>query len=232
MFFNRRLSCSTFSCRPSRAGAWISRAALGRTEARSAPERAPPLKAPPPAARSPAPVAGRAGTTRPANTSGQAVADAAGADVMAALGLTSLLGRVPATAWRAASKAPGPGAEVAGRVAKAQARRETRPAGRRCAAVSGASGAAEPPCSADSCAGGSFPPGLRWNPSGTVTGPAGRSTGHQGGRKFRVLEGAPRASAHAQCGNAGPMAVRRSFTKGIYIGRDLWQLAVQNMGEH
>uniref|UniRef100_A0A8C2R8H8 Succinate dehydrogenase complex assembly factor 4 n=1 Tax=Capra hircus TaxID=9925 RepID=A0A8C2R8H8_CAPHI len=39
---------------------------------------------------------------RPANTSGKAVADAAGAEAMAALGLASLLGRVPTTAWRAA----------------------------------------------------------------------------------------------------------------------------------
>ncbi|XDB57372.1 hypothetical protein AB1E18_010817 [Capra hircus] len=39
---------------------------------------------------------------RPANTSGKAVADAAGAEAMAVLGLASLLGRVPTTAWRAA----------------------------------------------------------------------------------------------------------------------------------
>ena len=144
---------------------------------------------------------------RPANTSGKAVADAAGAEAMAVLGLASLLGRVPTTAWRAASKAPGPGAEVAGRVAKAQAPRETRPAGRQCAAVSGAPGAAEPPCPSDSCTDRSFPPGVRWNPSGTVTGlarpyacfPPAAALATKGERKFRVLEGARRASARAQC---------------------------------
>ena len=93
-------------------------------EASSAQKRAPPPY------RRPRPVAGRAGTTRPANTSGQAVADAAGADAMAALGLASLLGRVPATPWRAASKAPGPGAEVAGRVGRPKRReKRVRPGG-------------------------------------------------------------------------------------------------------
>ena len=169
------------------------------TAERPAPRRREPRPLRPrPRTAGPAPVAGRAGTTRPANTSGQAVADAAGADAMAALGLASLLGRVPATAWRAASKAPRPGAEVAGRVAKAQAPRETRPAGRRCAAVSGALGTAEPPWPSDSCAGRSFPPGLRWNPSGTVTSPArpqacfppAAALATKVERKFRVLEGA------------------------------------------
>uniref|UniRef100_A0ABI0NRD0 Succinate dehydrogenase assembly factor 4, mitochondrial n=1 Tax=Bos taurus TaxID=9913 RepID=A0ABI0NRD0_BOVIN len=73
------------------------------TAERPAPRRREPRPLRPrPRTAGPAPVAGRAGTTRPANTSGQAVADAAGADAMAALGLASLLGRVPATAWRAA----------------------------------------------------------------------------------------------------------------------------------
>lgn len=101
------------------------------TAERPAPRRREPRPLRPrPRTAGPVPVAGRAGTTRPANTSGQAVADAAGADAMAALGLASLLGRVPATAWRAASKAPRPGAEVAGRVAKAQApEKRVRPGG-------------------------------------------------------------------------------------------------------
>lgn len=41
--------------------------------------------------------------------------------------LARLLGYIPATAWRAASKAPVPGAKVAGGVAKAERREKSLP---------------------------------------------------------------------------------------------------------
>lgn len=80
----------------------------GRTKPR-------PVKAPPPPGRSPA--------QRPSHPC--ACANAAGVAVMTASRLAGLLGRSPATAWRAAaSKRSRGGAKVAGWVAKAQGPRE------------------------------------------------------------------------------------------------------------
>ncbi|XP_026948993.1 succinate dehydrogenase assembly factor 4, mitochondrial isoform X2 [Sagmatias obliquidens] len=80
-----RPSRSTFSCIQPGAGARVSGAGYGGP---ARPAEAPPAPRPRP--------------SRGACREDAAVADAAGVGVMVVLGFTSLLGRIPATAWRAA----------------------------------------------------------------------------------------------------------------------------------
>lgn len=151
---------------------------------------------------------------------------------MVVLGFSSLLGHIPATAWRAASKAPGPGAEVAGGVAKARMPRETCPAGQRRVAGSGAPGLprlrvlhghrARPrqvlPARAQggTGAGQSLGPAVRTPPSRRPPRwpRSGAGVLSPGGFAGRAASG-----ARGECGKAGPAAVDSLFAYLVYLQR-------------